>query len=63
MERIKISSSLTMSRLVYGMWRLSDDKNTYFQNHIKSTHNVKTCFIILFNYVFNYYYIFFKYFQ
>ena len=33
MERIKISSSLTMSRLVYGMWRLSDDKNTS-PNHV-----------------------------
>ena len=28
MERIKISSTLEMSRLVYGMWRLGDDKDT-----------------------------------
>ena len=35
MERIKISSSLTMSRLVYGMWRLSDDKNTS-PNHVRN---------------------------
>ena len=34
MERIKISSSLTMSRLVYGMWRLSDDENTS-PNHVE----------------------------
>ena len=35
MERIKISSSLTMSRLVYGMWRLSDDENTS-PNHVRN---------------------------
>ena len=28
MQRTKISSSLTMSRLVYGMWRLGDDQDT-----------------------------------
>ena len=28
MKRTKISSSLTMSRLVYGMWRLGDDQDT-----------------------------------
>jgi len=28
MERIKISSTLTMSQLVYGMWRLGDDENS-----------------------------------
>ncbi len=28
MQRTKISSSLTMSRVVYGMWRLGDDQDT-----------------------------------
>ena len=28
MERINISSTLEMSRLVYGMWRLGDDEDT-----------------------------------
>ena len=28
MQRIKISSTLEMSRLVYGMWRLGDDEDT-----------------------------------
>ena len=28
MERIKISSTLTMSQLVYGMWLLGDDEDT-----------------------------------
>ena len=39
MERIKISSSQTMSRLVYGMWRLGDDKDTspsHVRNKISS---------------------------
>ena len=35
MQRIKINSSLTMSRLVYGMWRLSDDENTS-PNHVRN---------------------------
>ena len=39
MERIKISSSQTMSRLVYGMWRLGDDEDTspsHVRNKISS---------------------------
>ena len=28
MERVKISDSLTMSRIVYGMWRVADDADT-----------------------------------
>lgn len=39
MQRTKISSSLTMSRLVYGMWRLGDDKDTspeHVRNKISS---------------------------
>ena len=39
MQRTKISSSLTMSRLVYGMWRLGDDQDTspeYVRNKISS---------------------------
>lgn len=28
MERIKLSETLEMSRIVYGMWRLGDDENT-----------------------------------
>ena len=35
MERIKISSTLEMSRLVYGMWRLGDDEDTS-PNHIRN---------------------------
>ena len=39
MQRTKISSSLTMSRLVYGMWRLGDDQDTspeHVRNKISS---------------------------
>ena len=39
MKRTKISSSLTMSRLVYGMWRLGDDQDTspeHVRNKISS---------------------------
>ena len=39
MQRTKISSSLTMSRLVYGMWRLDDDQDTspeHVRNKISS---------------------------
>ena len=39
MERIKISSSQTMSRLVYGMWRLGDDEDispSHVRNKISS---------------------------
>ena len=39
MERIKISSTLTMSQLVYGMWRLGDDEDTspdHVRNKIES---------------------------
>lgn len=39
MQRTKISSSLTMSRLVYGMWRLGDDEDTsadHVRNKISS---------------------------
>ena len=39
MERIKINSSQTMSRLVYGMWRLGDDEDTspsHVRNKISS---------------------------
>ena len=39
MERIKISSSQTMSSLVYGMWRLGDDEDTspsHVRNKISS---------------------------
>ena len=39
MERIKISSSQTISRLVYGMWRLGDDEDTspsHVRNKISS---------------------------
>ena len=39
MERIKISSTLTMSQLVYGMWRLGDDEDTspiHVRNKIQS---------------------------
>ncbi len=35
MERIKISSSQTMSRLVYGMWRLGDDEDTS-SSHVRN---------------------------
>ena len=28
MDRIALSSDLTLSRIIYGMWRLGDDKNT-----------------------------------
>ena len=39
MQRTKVSSSLTMSRLVYGMWRLGDDQDTspkHVRNKISS---------------------------
>ena len=39
MQRTKISSSLTMSRLVYGMWRLGDDQDAspeHVRNKISS---------------------------
>ena len=35
MQRIKISSTLEMSRLVYGMWRLGDDEDTS-PHHVRS---------------------------
>ena len=28
MERVKLSEKLELSRLIYGMWRLTDDVNT-----------------------------------
>ena len=28
MERVKLSEKLEFSRLIYGMWRLTDDVNT-----------------------------------
>jgi predicted oxidoreductase len=40
MERIKISSTLEMSRLVYGMWRLSDDQDTS-PNHVRN--KIESC--------------------
>ena len=40
MERIKISSSQTMSRLVYGMWRLGDDEDTS-PSHVRN--KVSSC--------------------
>lgn len=39
MERIKLSQSLQVSRIVYGMWRLGDDKDTspaYVQKKIET---------------------------
>lgn len=38
MERIKLSDTLSMSRIVYGMWRIADDKDTTI-NHIEAKIN------------------------
>ncbi len=40
MERINLSSDLTLSRLVYGMWRLGDAENTSPQ-HVEA--KIQTC--------------------
>ncbi|MCG6902602.1 MAG: oxidoreductase, partial [Rhodobacter sp.] len=40
MERIRLSDSLEMSRIVYGMWRLGDDPDTS-PAHIQA--KIETC--------------------
>ena len=35
MQRIDLTSSLSLSRVIYGMWRLGDDSDTSI-NHIRN---------------------------
>jgi hypothetical protein len=35
MERISLNKEVSLSRIVYGMWRLGDDKNTS-PNHVRA---------------------------
>ena len=40
MERIELSPALSLSRLVYGMWRLGDDEDTS-PGHVQA--KIETC--------------------
>ena len=42
MERISLSDNVTLSRLVYGMWRLADDQNTS-PSHVQA--KIEACLI------------------